>query len=115
MTHDHKSERVFQAAWALIEEMRTANKELGIDRPKELTASYDRCDVLENALLHMRAPTNEPASLEMVVGSVEVDDAGNKKINYFVKMSNGRTHVLYPWDALRETVEQWISIENNSK
>lgn len=114
MTLDSKTEAVVSASWALVEELKTASKELGIDRPVELKNVYQKCDDLEDALIHMRSDSSS-ASLELIVGSVEIDDLGSKKINLFVKVSNGRFHVLYPWEALKETVQQWMNIERDAK
>lgn len=43
-----------RAAWALTEELITANKEFGVDRPYELKNVYARLHAVEDALLHMR-------------------------------------------------------------
>lgn len=43
-----------KAAWALTEELITANKEMGTDRPAELKNVYARLHAVEDALLYMR-------------------------------------------------------------
>ena len=63
-------------------------------------------------------PTTEPTAtstnvvMEMMVGSVEKNEDGTVKVNRFVSFTTGNGHhILYPWDGLKETVLQWIKIE----
>ena len=59
-------------------------------------------------------PTSVNVTMEMIVGSVEVnDETGDRKINRFVKFTTNNGHsILYPWEALKETVISWMKIEN---
>ena len=66
-------------------------------------------------------PVSEPTStstnvtMEMITGSVEKDDDGVIKINRFVKFTTGNGHhILYPWEALKETVLGWVKIEKET-
>jgi hypothetical protein len=50
--------------------------------------------------------------MEMIVGSVEIGDDGNSKVNYFVSFTSGNGHhILYPWEGLKETVLKWCEVE----
>lgn len=67
-------------------------------------------------------PLEEPkvnsttVKMEMVVGNVAQNDDGSVKTNYFVKFSTGDGHsIIYPWEGLKETVKQWIEIEESHK
>ena len=56
--------------------------------------------------------TSTNVTMEMIVGSVEVDDDGNRKVNRFVSFTTGNGHhIIYPWEALKQTVKQWMEIE----
>ena len=62
--------------------------------------------------LSVPTPTSINVNMEMIVGSVERDDDGNTKVNYFVSFTskNGH-HILYRWEELKRTVLQWIEVE----
>ena len=67
-------------------------------------------------------PVSEPTStstnvtMEMITGSVEKNDDGVIKVNYFVKFTTGNGHhILYPWEGLKSTVLQWMFIEEKNK
>jgi hypothetical protein len=57
--------------------------------------------------------TSTNVTMEMIVGSTEInDETGDVKVNYFVKFSTGNGHhILYPWEGLKSTVQNWISVE----
>ena len=59
--------------------------------------------------------TSTNVTMEMITGSVEKDDNGVIKVNRFVKFTteNGH-HILYPWEALKETVLGWVNIEKKT-
>lgn len=74
-----------------------------------------RCTpALEFKPLKEPTATSTKVTMEMIVGSVEVDEVGNRKINRFVSFTTGDGHhIVYPWEALKQTVKQWIEIEEN--
>lgn len=51
-----------RAAWSLVEELRDADKHLGIDRPAELQQVYKMCARVEDDLLDLRAERNKQLS-----------------------------------------------------
>lgn len=58
--------------------------------------------------------TSINVTMEMITGSVEKDD-GVIKVNRFVKFTTGNGHhILYPWEALKETVLGWVKIEKET-
>ena len=58
--------------------------------------------------------TSTNVTMEMITGSVEKDD-GVIKVNRFVKFTTGNGHhILYPWEALNETVLGWVKIEKET-
>ena len=75
----------------------------------------DKIDLDKNSVIPVSGPTatSTNVTMEMVIGSVEKDDDGNSKVNYFVKFStrNSNHHILYPWEGLKSTVLQWVEIE----
>ena len=75
----------------------------------------DKIDLEENKVIPVSGPTatSTKVTAEMIVGSVEIDDDGNSKVNYFVKFSTGNSnhHILYPWEGLKSLVLQWVNIE----
>jgi len=75
----------------------------------------DKIDLEENKVIPVSGPTatSTNVTMEMIVGSVEIGDDGNSKVNYFVKFSteNSNHHILYPWEGLKETVLKWCEVE----
>ena len=75
----------------------------------------DKIDLERNKVIPVSGPTatSTNVTMEMIVGSVEIGDDGNSKVNYFVKFSteNSNHHILYPWEGLKSTVLQWVEIE----
>jgi|Wag4MinimDraft_6_1082665.scaffolds.fasta_scaffold07076_10 hypothetical protein len=74
----------------------------------------DSINLAENQLVPVGEPTatSTMVTIEMVVGSVEKNDEGHVKVNYFAKFTTGNGHhILYPWEGLKQTVLQWIEIE----
>ena len=75
----------------------------------------DKIDLENNKVIPVSGPTatSTNVSMEMIVGSVEIGDDGNSKVNYFVKFSTGNSnhHILYPWEGLKETVLKWCELE----
>ncbi len=75
----------------------------------------DKIDLEGNKVIPVSGPTatSTKVTAEMIVGSVEIDDDGNSKVNYFVKFSteNSNHHILYPWEGLKSLVLQWVNIE----
>lgn len=64
-------------------------------------------------------PTESPThtgvqvNMSMIVGSVEKNpETGETKVNRFVSFTTNNGHnILYPWEALRNTVLSWIEVE----
>ena len=75
----------------------------------------DKIDLERNKVIPVSGPTatSTNVTMEMIVGSVEIGDDGNSKVNYFVKFSteNSNHHILYPWEGLKSLVLQWVNIE----
>ena len=75
----------------------------------------DKIDLEGNKVIPVPGPTatSTKVTAEMIVGSVEIDDDGNSKVNYFVKFSteNSNHHILYPWEGLKSLVQSWVNIE----
>ena len=75
----------------------------------------DKIDLEGNKVIPVSGPTSTSTKVtaEMIVGSVEIGDDGNSKVNYFVKFSTGNSnhHILYPWEGLKETVLKWCELE----
>lgn len=75
----------------------------------------DKIDLEGNQVIPVSGPTatSTKVTMEMIVGSVEIDDDGNSKVNYFVKFSteNSNHHILYPWEGLKSLVQSWVNIE----
>jgi len=75
----------------------------------------DKIDLEGNKVIPVPGPTatSTNVTMEMIVGSVEIGDDGNSKVNYFVKFSTGNSnhHILYPWEGLKETVLKWCELE----
>ncbi len=74
----------------------------------------DKIDLENNKVIPVPGPTatSTNVSMEMIVGSVEIGDDGNSRVNYFVSFTSGNGHhILYPWKALKSTVLQWVEIE----
>jgi hypothetical protein len=75
----------------------------------------DKIDLEGNKVIPVPGPTvtSTNVTMEMIVGSVEIGDDGNSKVNYFVKFSteNSNHHILYPWEGLKSLVLQWVNIE----
>jgi hypothetical protein len=58
------------------------------------------------------AATSVNVTMEMIVGSVVKNDDDTVKVNRFVSFTTGNGHhIVYPWEALKETVLRWIEIE----
>ena len=71
-------------------------------------------DLENNTLVPVPEPsaTSTNVTMEMIVGSVEIDDDGSTKVNRFASFTTGKGHhILYPWEALKRTVLQWIEVE----
>ena len=51
-------DKIIQVAWQLINELHDVNKELGIDRPKELNQVYKLSNELESLLLSVKENDN---------------------------------------------------------
>lgn len=59
--------------------------------------------------------TSTNVTMEMITGSVEKNDDGAIKVNRFVKFTTGNGHhILYPWEALKSTVLNWVLIEKET-
>ena len=74
----------------------------------------DKIDLDKNSVIPVSGPTatSTNVTMEMVIGSVEKDDDGNTKVNYFVKFTTGNGHhILYPWEGLKSLVQSWVNIE----
>lgn len=52
------NEHFIQKVWQLIEELKEANKELGIDLPKEFHNIYKTSEELESILLNLKDKEN---------------------------------------------------------
>ena len=87
----------------------------GRDLYKELGTSPGELNMMLKPLKQPTA-TSVNVNMEMIVGSVEVDESGNKKFHRFAQFSTSDGHrILYPWEALKETVLQWIRIEEEGE
>jgi hypothetical protein len=79
----------------------------------------DKIDLERNKVIPVSGPTatSTNVTVEMIVGSVEIGDDGNSKVNYFVKFSteNSNHHILYPWEGLKSLVQSWVLIEEEMK
>ena len=79
----------------------------------------DKIDLENNKVIPVSGPTATSTNVtaEMIVGSVEIGDDGNSKVNYFVKFSteNSNHHILYPWEGLKSLVQSWVLIEEEMK
>jgi hypothetical protein len=79
----------------------------------------DKIDLENNKVIPVSGPTATSTNVtaEMIVGSVEIGDDGNSKVNYFVKFSteNSNHHILYPWEGLKSTVQNWALIEEKER
>jgi len=74
----------------------------------------DKIDLEGNKVIPVPGPTatSTNVTMEMIVGSVEIGDDGNSKVNYFVSFTSGNGHhILYPWEGLKETVLKWCEVE----
>ena len=61
--------------------------------------------------------TGVQVNMSMIVGSVEKnEETGEIKVNRFVSFTTGNGHnILYPWEALKNTVLQWALIEEQGE
>ena len=79
----------------------------------------DKIDLENNKLIPVSGPTatSTNVTMEMIVGSTEInDETGDVKVNYFVKFSTGNGHhILYPWEALKNTVQIWVNVEKGGR
>jgi len=73
-------------------------------------------DLQNNMIVPLDAPTQSSTTItmEMISSRTVVHDDGRIEPILVVHFTTGNGHhFYYPWNALKNTVLQWVEIENN--